>query len=189
MASVETIVKENDRKFEKEEKDFQNTYDIWINNDEPAIKKKAWDHMWILVKNACDACCKTKAYGIRVPDLEAKSLDACIKIMQNIRNGVRPGKLSSYVYLFCIGEIWKHKTIEWERSLSYNGLFDNYGADNIDGQYVLAEETPLNNNGYILDETEIVSKDNSWSSDYFITEDIAYVNEDDGTYNICSSEY
>lgn len=132
--------RENDKKFDKEEKDFQDTYDIWINSEDPAIKKKAWDRMWILVKNACDACCKTKAYGIRVPDLEAKSLDACINIMQNIENGVHPGKLSSYVYLFCIGQLFKKKHIEWERSESYEEVFSNYSAaynTEVDGTFTL----------------------------------------------------
>ena len=116
------------KKFDKEEKDFQDTYDIWVNNEDPVIKKKAWDHMWILVNNACDACCKSKAYGIHIPDLEAKSLDACCKVMIKIQNGVRPEKISSYVYLWCIGELYSAKHRRWEQSESFDGLFDNYAT-------------------------------------------------------------
>lgn len=184
MASVEEIVRENDEK-------FNTAWDMyWHQETTEKGQKKQWDIMFNCVYFCCCNLGKTKAYGLKVPDLESKCLDAAIKVMSVIKEGRRPSLgLGAFCYLYVIGELWKHKTIEWERSLSYNGLFDNYGTDSIDGQYVLAEEAPLNNNGYILDESDIVSKDNIWYSDQLIMNDIAYVNEDDGTYNICSSEY
>lgn len=115
---------------EEREIDFQNTWDVWLNADDPIIKKEAQDHMFVLVKNACDACCKKKAVGIRLPDLEEKSLNATIKVMNKIINdNIRPEKISSYVYLWCIGELYNKKTKMWERSLSYEDVFDNYAYE------------------------------------------------------------
>lgn len=113
--------------FNDEEEAFQKAWDAyWHQETTKDRQKKAWECMWLLVKNACDACCKIKAHGIRIQDLEGKALDACLKIMEDIGEGRRPRKLSSYVYLYCIGQIWNKKHIEWERSQSFEDTFDNY---------------------------------------------------------------
>lgn len=115
------------KNFNDEEKEFQQCWEAyWHCETTKAGQKRAWDKMWVLVRNACDACCKTKAYGLRIQDLEGKALDACIKIMENIKNGVRPERLSSYVYLYCLGQLYNKKHIEWERSQSFEDTFDNY---------------------------------------------------------------
>lgn len=116
--------------FNDEEEAFQKYWDLfWHQETTKAGQKRAWDKMFILVQNACNACCKTKAYGIRIKDLEGKALDAACKIMDKIREGRRPKKISSYVYLYCIGQLYNKKHIEWERSQSFEDVFDNYATE------------------------------------------------------------
>jgi hypothetical protein len=116
--------------FNNEEQEFQRCWDLfWHQETTKEGQKKAWDRLFILVQNACNACCKIKAHGIRIQDLEGKALDATLKVMENIGRGVRPEKISSYVYLFCIGQLWNKKHIEWERSQSFEDIFDNYAVE------------------------------------------------------------
>ena len=125
---TKNIIKQKED-FNDEEEDFQRAWDAyWHQETTKAGQKRAWDKMFLLVKNACDACCKTKAYGIRIQDLEGKALDAACKIMEDIDNGRRPRKLSSYVYLYCIGQLWNKKHIEWERSEDLSS-FENYATE------------------------------------------------------------
>lgn len=122
------IIKQNED-FNEIEKEFQQCWELfWHQETERVGQKKAWDKMFLLVQNACNACCKTKAYGIRIQDLEGKALDACLKIMEDIGNGRRPRKLSSYVYLYCIGQLWNKRHIEWERSEDLSS-FENYATE------------------------------------------------------------
>lgn len=108
MNSTE-VVKENEQKFQD------------------AYNKKDWDTMWICVYFACLNIGKSKCNGIRVEDLEGKCLDATIKIMKRIKEGIHPSRLSSYCYLFTIGELWSKKHRRWEeQSVSFDGYFDNY---------------------------------------------------------------
>ena len=88
--------------------------------------KEAWDSVFFLVFDACKNIAKSKANGIVINDLEEKALNATCKVCKNIKEGVNPKKLSSYCYLFTIGEIWSKKAIRWERSQSFEEAFDNY---------------------------------------------------------------
>lgn len=116
--------------FNDEEEEFQRYWDLyWHQETTKEGQKKAWDRMFYLVNNACEACCKIKARGIRIPDLEGKALDATCKIMEGIGNGRRPRKILSYVYLYCIGQLYNKRHIEWERSQSFEDTFDNYATE------------------------------------------------------------
>lgn len=117
-----SICKQNQETFDKAWDLFWHGIDI---NNKSQLDKQ-WKIMWECVYLACCNIGKTKARGIRIQDLEDKCLDATCKIMENIGRGVRPEKLSSYVYLFCIGQLWNKKYIEWERSQSFEDIFDNY---------------------------------------------------------------
>lgn len=90
-----------------------------------------------MFKRVYDCCLnigKTKCYGIKVVDLEGKCLDAAIKCMSKINEGTRPKKLSSFCYLYTIGEVWAEKHQRWERAESFNGVFDNFAyEENGDG--------------------------------------------------------
>ena len=135
MASVEDIVKENDEKF----LDAWGKY--WHQETTKEGQKKQWDIMFHCVYFACTNLGKTKAYGIRVPDLEAKCLDAALNVMSVIKEGRKPHLgLGAFCYLYVVGQLFKKKHIEWERSESYEEVFDNYSAaynTELDGTFTL----------------------------------------------------
>lgn len=109
---VKTIVKQNEEK-------FQTAYE---HND--------WDTMWYCIYFACLNLGKKKCQGIVVQDLEGKCLDATIKIMTRIKEGVHPNRLSSYCYLFVIGELWNKKHRRWEEGcVSFEDKFQNYAYE------------------------------------------------------------
>lgn len=118
-------MKKDDPRVLQNEDNFQAAlYEYRLNES-----KKAWDMMFICVQKACENIAKSKAYGIRIVDLEGKVLDATCKIMNKIKDGVNPDKLSSYCYLWVIGELYSKRHIRWEQSSSFDGLFDNYATE------------------------------------------------------------
>lgn len=120
-------MKKDDPRVLENESRFQQAWDnYWHQETTKAGQKKQWDIMFLCVQFACENMAKSKAYGIRIVDLEGKVLDATVKIMQKINEGLRPDKLSSYCYLWVIGELWSKKHRRWEESTSFDGLFDNY---------------------------------------------------------------
>lgn len=115
------------KSIEEREKEFQTAWDMyWHQATSEKERKKYWDIMWERVYDACLNEAKLKCVGIRVPDLESKCMDATIKIMQVIGEGRRPAKLSSFVYLWTIGEIWSKKHIRWERAESFEETLAEY---------------------------------------------------------------
>lgn len=116
------IVKKNEEEFQKAWDDY------WHQTTTKAGQKKAWDVMFNAVYMACCNIGKTKCYGIRVQDLEGKCLDATCNIMKDVGEGRRPRKLSSYVYLYVIGQIFNKRHIEWERSEDLSS-FENYATE------------------------------------------------------------
>lgn len=113
----------------KNEEVFQNAWEnYWHQETNPKKQKYFWDIMFNSVYFACCNIGKTKCYGIRVQDLDGKCLDATCKIMEDIGNGRRPRKLSSYVYLYVIGQIFNKRHIEWERSEDLSS-FENYATE------------------------------------------------------------
>lgn len=104
-------------KIEEKEAAFQKAWEAyWHQETTEAGLKKQWDQMFILVSDACLNIGKSKCYGIKVSDLDGKCLDAAMDIMNLIKKGARPGKLSSFCYLYVIGKIWSKKEIRWDRS-------------------------------------------------------------------------
>ena len=104
----------------------ENEFQEALHNYRLYNRKSDWDKCFICVQKACENIAKSKAYGIKIYDLEGKALDATCKIMNKIQNGVNPDKLSSYCYLWVIGEIWSKKHQRWDESASFDGMFDNY---------------------------------------------------------------
>lgn len=121
--------KEKKEKVEENEKLFQEAFD-----------KGDWDTMWMCVLFACKNICKSKANGIVINDLDEKALDATIRVMEKIKTGFRPDKLSSTVYLYCIGRLYDKKAIRFERSLSFDDTFDNYAYFNDGESYLMCKE-------------------------------------------------
>lgn len=116
------MAKQIDPRVQQNEDEFQEA----LHNYRLYNKKSDWGIMFLCVQKACENIAKSKAYGIHIQDLEDKALDAACKIMDKIKDGVNPDKLSSYCYLWVIGELWSKKHIRWEESESFDGLFDNY---------------------------------------------------------------
>ena len=113
---------ENKEIVKKKEEEFQEA----LREYRVSGSKEARGSIFFLVFDACLNIAKSKANGIVINDLEEKALDATCKIFEKILEGVNPEKLSSYCYLPTIGEIWSKKAIRWDRSVSFDGLFDNY---------------------------------------------------------------
>ena len=129
--------KQIDARVIENESRFQKAWDrYWHQETTKAGQKKQWDIMFLCVQFACENMAKSKAYGIRIVDLEGKALDATVKIMQKINEGLRPDKLSSYCYLWVIGELWSKKHRRWEESTSFDGLFDNYSYYNDENDFI-----------------------------------------------------
>lgn len=91
----------------------------------------AWDEgddetLWLSVKEACKNIILSKCYKIRVPDVDDKVMDATMKVMERIkRDNVRPDKLSSFCYLYCIGVLYNKKTQKWERNIDIETILNN----------------------------------------------------------------
>lgn len=87
--------------------------------------KKTWDALWPFVQDACMNMAKSKCWGIKVLNLEDKVMDATIKIMQKIKEGTRPEKLSSFCYLYVIGQLWNVKLQREEREEDLDSFLDD----------------------------------------------------------------
>ena len=85
---------------------------------------KDWQSLWPFVIDCCKNIIKSKCYGIVVRDVDEKALDAAMKVLQKIKEGVRVDKLSSYCYLFTIGVIYNKKLQRIDREVDYD-LFIN----------------------------------------------------------------
>lgn len=121
-----------EKKVEEKEIKFQEAMKNWVATNE----KKYYDEMWFCVYDCIENIMKSKAFGIRVPCLTDKAMDATCKVMNKILNdGVRPEKLSSYCYLWAIGALYDKKTAKWERTESFDDTFDNYAYSEEEGIY------------------------------------------------------
>ena len=117
------IVVENQTKFCK-------AYTDWIHSNKQ--DKKDWETMFLCVQLACENICKSKAYGIQVQDLEGKALDAACNCMAKLSTFTKVEecpKLSSWCYLYSIGQLWHARHRRWEQAKSFDGLFDNYATE------------------------------------------------------------
>lgn len=102
----------NKQAVEDNEIAFQDAMSQWATTG----NKQYWDKMFFCVHKACLYMAKNKCYNIVVRDLEDKVMDATIEVMNKIKEGIRPKKLSSFCYLYTIGRIWAKKEIRWDRS-------------------------------------------------------------------------
>ena len=107
---------------EQAERDFQDCLQKWsLNQDD----KKSWDKMFFLVLDACTNIAKSKARNKHIPDLEGKSLDSAAYVMEQIKKGARPSKLSSYCYLRVVKYLLDVKTQFYERNVVLTDDFVN----------------------------------------------------------------
>lgn len=113
------------------EQRFQDALSGWLSNN----NAESWNTMWICVLDCCTNICKSKAKNKYIPELDQKALDATIYIMDFIRRGARPEKLSSYCYLRCVKYLLDPKTQFWERNIV---LADD--LEHNEGDYDDAEE-------------------------------------------------
>ena len=112
--TVADVVKEN-------EQVFQVAYTSWENTH----SKCSWDVMWMCVNKACLYIAKSKCYGLRVRDLEDKVTDAVIAVMNKIKSGTHPKKLSSFCYLYTIGQLWSKKEQRWDQAVDFDSVVNN----------------------------------------------------------------
>lgn len=121
-------------KVEENEQKFQKAYDDWVAATNELEKEKHLKTMYDCVFLCCCNIAKKKAVGIHIPDLEEKCMDATINIIAKIQSGVRPKKLSSYCYLWTIGQLYNKKHKQFEESVSFDETLENYAyveKDNI----------------------------------------------------------
>lgn len=120
------IDSETKARIEEAEKDFQKAWNAyWHQETTKKGQLKQWHKMWNLIYDCCLNIGKSKCNGLHVIDLEGKCMDATCNIMNRIEQGCHPGKLSSYVYLFVIGQVWSVKHIRWERSVNIDDIANN----------------------------------------------------------------
>lgn len=83
--------------------------------------KAAWDCMYFRVADAVHNIAAKKLVGVKLdPEVfEDRCADATLYIMKRIRQGLDPGKLSSYVYLCVIGRFYSEKAKFEDRNIMY----------------------------------------------------------------------
>lgn len=113
--------KDFDENVKKNEECFQKALSLWSEFQD----KKYWDSMFLCVNEACLNIAKSKCYKILVRDLEDKAMDATLDVMNKIKSGVKPKKLSSFCYLYTIGKVWNRKEQKWDRSEDINAFLNN----------------------------------------------------------------
>lgn len=86
--------------------------------------KKSWDDMFMRAYECCKAIIKKRAYGICIPELESKALDAATYCMDLINRGNYPAKLSSMCYLHCSKFMYNEKLKRAEREVQLSALQD-----------------------------------------------------------------
>lgn len=118
---MQQSVKEKEKKFQ----DALSSYRKSVENGNMYQAKLDWDKMWFCVLEACTNMCKKRAGTLKVSvlDLDEKSVDATINVMRSIQRGTNPKKISSFVYLFCIGAMHNKKSRQWDELYSYEQIF------------------------------------------------------------------
>lgn len=139
----------NKQAVEENERNFQEALSLWV----AANNKKDWDRMFFCVYKACLYMAKNKCYNIVVRDLDDKVMDATLDVMNKIREGVRPDKLSSFCYLYTIGKLWSKKEIRWDRADDIDYYLNvskyNYDFDEDDKLITNILDIENNDNDYI----------------------------------------
>ena len=121
----------------EQELEFQNAWDDWEKSN--YTDKKAWDRMWLRVREACLANAKKMCRGINNPKLEFRAEGASIYYMDYFkRTHVRPVKLGTFVYLGTKGWIYGNKQQQEDAELSfedYENFEEIYIPETIRGIY------------------------------------------------------
>lgn len=113
--------KKYEKEVEENERAFQEAMSQWVTTG----GKQYWDTMFYCVRNACLYMAKNKCYGIVVRDLEDKVTDSTIDVMNKIKEGIRPSKLSSFCYLYTIGRLWGKREQRWDRAPDISLFLNN----------------------------------------------------------------
>ena len=88
--------------------------------------KESWDKIFIRVYECCIAICKSKAYGINIPRLDEKALDAATYVCDLINRGNRPsGKLVTFCALQCNKFLYDEKLQHSEREVQLSAIEDD----------------------------------------------------------------
>lgn len=84
-------------------------------------EKKYWDCMYWRVADAVHNIAAKKLVGVKLdPDVfEDRCADATLYVMKRIKQGLNPGKLSSYCYLCVIGRFYSEKARFEDRNVVY----------------------------------------------------------------------
>lgn len=106
--------------------DFQELQSSYFNNGD----KKAWDTMWMYVRDACSNSAKKQLKGILTDDFDGKVTDATMLVMNKIKSGTRVQKLSSFVYWYVKGALFNKKTAFEEQMWSYDFIMTEYKNKN-----------------------------------------------------------
>lgn len=132
----DTVIKQN-------EDSFQNAWeDYWHQATTVKEADAHWKIMWTCVYNACFNAARRMVKGlinsngepIQVQDLDGKACEASIKIMMKIKDGTRPGKLSSFVWLWVYGEIFGVKQQRQDQEADYS-YFNNVAYEETEDGY------------------------------------------------------
>lgn len=106
----------------EQEREFQEAMSHWIEYND----KKSWDLMFLRVYEACKALSK-KMLKVSLDDMvfHDRLMDAVLTVMENIKNGTRPNKLSSYCYFPCLGSFFGPKAVKEDAEYSYELSVEN----------------------------------------------------------------
>lgn len=132
--STSEAVKENEEAFQR----FWDLY--WHQETTDEGLKKQWDAMWMCVNKACLNIAKSKCYNLRVRDLEDKAMDATMNVMNKIKSGTHPKKLSSFCYLYTIGQLWSKKEQRWDSMVNLDFITNNKAYSFEDNDILIFED-------------------------------------------------
>jgi hypothetical protein len=108
-------IKDNEIKFQEAQRIYFISKNSLVLHRE---NKPSWDHMYMYVNMCVSNIAKSKMKGIYINDLDGKITDAVIKIMYKIKNGTMIKKLSSFCYLYVIGELYNRKIKQEDKTIS-----------------------------------------------------------------------
>ena len=112
-----------------QEQMFQEALSHWVEHKD----KQSWDMMYIRAIECCLAISKKKCNGINNMHLEERALDAASYIMDLIKRGNRPNKLSSVAYLQVNKFLYSNKAKQQDRELQLSVVQENY--ESLEGEY------------------------------------------------------
>lgn len=132
------ICKQNQETFDKAWDLYWHGIDI---NNKSQLDKQ-WKRMWECVYFACFNAARKMVKGlinsngepIQVQDLDGKACEASIKIMMKIKDGTRPEKLSSFVWLWTYGEIFGVRQQRQDQEADYS-YFNNVAYEETEDGY------------------------------------------------------